>query len=766
MRDEDAAKLVNFNRTTQSFRNLMNRECDALIVSEPNAAVYTEMEAAGFAIDKEEISTEALIFVVNENNPVESLTTEQIRDIYSGKITNWKEVGGNDAPIAAFQRNEGAGSQALMRLLVMKDTEFAEAPEGYVATEMGELMRAVKAFDGSANAIGYSVYYYANDMKMAQGLKIIAVDGVEPDADTIRARKYPHLNAYYCVIPKDAAEGSPARILYDWMVSDDGQRLVAAQGYVSVKEPAEKEKPDGICSELPGGVKVHCDYTWTTPYRFPEEMFERLAEGPLEELSARDDYGKLYVYYDNNLYETYEDGYGYSERSCGLFDAKGRLVTDPVYTDIFTLTYTGPGLYSRSNTGLIGLEKGTKEKVVYGDGTEYEEYVPKTKFASLDGSFVTEKEYGAYSAGAEGICLSDSYDSQDFEIMDYTGKTVLTSEELYKAHPELQYPADSAYRLWFEDYGSGYYLFSTGDNYYFLNAKDLAADYIFNYASGFLNGKAIVGMQEGEEMKYGLLSAKDGLVVPCTYREISLLSNGSYAAYDGEKLHILDEDLKELFTIRSDGNFDSTKHYLVRYFGNQWNDGTEKIFYDPEGKVAFDDADGLFSYYPSTDLITAPGFAPAADGRMNVSADGDGMWVYDLSDGSSRFFPGLDTCWPFYNMDSTYDLPYLQLSFYDPDTEINRVLVIDEDLEVRVEEEGWIYGISDDAANEIYLELRNADGTRIEILDRNLKSLAVLDEYPVIWDGLLVTSGEQACEAVDFEGNLKFRRIMSSAFDD
>ena len=228
--------LVQFNRTTQSFRNLMNGECDILIVGEPNAAVYDEMDEQGFQADIETIATDALVFVVNADNPVDNLTTEQVRKIYSGEITNWSEVGGNDAPIEAFQRNENAGSQALMIKLVMQDTPLMDAPEDYIVTSMGGLMEAVKSYDNSANALGYSVYYYANDMQMAQGLKILSIDGVAPSAETIRSGEYPHRNAYYCVVPADAAADAPNRILYEWLMTEEGQRLVAAEGYVSTLE--------------------------------------------------------------------------------------------------------------------------------------------------------------------------------------------------------------------------------------------------------------------------------------------------------------------------------------------------------------------------------------------------------------------------------------------------------------------------------------------------------------------------------------------------
>ena len=193
-------------------------------------------EAVSDLVQFNRIASDALIFVVNAGNPVNNLTTEQVRQIYAGEISNWAQVGGNDAPIMAFQRNEDAGSQALMRKLVMGDVPMAEAPVDYTIGSMFGLMEVVKSYDNSANAIGYSVYYYAYDMEMAQGLKILSIDGVAPSAETIRSGAYPHLNAYYCVIPADAALDSPNRVLYEWLMTPEGQQLLALEGYVSVLE--------------------------------------------------------------------------------------------------------------------------------------------------------------------------------------------------------------------------------------------------------------------------------------------------------------------------------------------------------------------------------------------------------------------------------------------------------------------------------------------------------------------------------------------------
>ena len=232
--EDEVSDLINFSRTTESYRELMRGNRDLVIAAEPNEAVFDEMKEAGFEIEMEPFAMDALVFMVNAGNPVESLTLEQLRGIYTGEITNWSEVGGEDAEIVAFQRNAESGSQVLMEKLVMDGTEMTEPPEGYMIASMGGLMDAVKEYDNSSNAIGYSVYYYAHDMQMAGGLKLLKIDGVAPEAATIRSGEYPFLNPYYVAMNAAEPEGSMTRVLYDWLLGPDGQKLVDMKGYVSV----------------------------------------------------------------------------------------------------------------------------------------------------------------------------------------------------------------------------------------------------------------------------------------------------------------------------------------------------------------------------------------------------------------------------------------------------------------------------------------------------------------------------------------------------
>ena len=197
-------------------------------------ALKDQEKSAG--LQETTVALDGIAIIINAGSKVADLTVAQIADIFTGKITNWSQVGGEDRDIIPFQRNPEAGSQALMKKLVMDGLEMMEPPVDYTAGSMSSLLEGVRQYDNSPAAIGYTVYYYAHDMEMAQGLKLLSIDGTAPSPDTIRSGEYPFLNPYYAVMDKDEAEDSPARILYDWLLGEEGQSLVAQEGYVSILE--------------------------------------------------------------------------------------------------------------------------------------------------------------------------------------------------------------------------------------------------------------------------------------------------------------------------------------------------------------------------------------------------------------------------------------------------------------------------------------------------------------------------------------------------
>ena len=99
-----------------------------LVVYEAPDYVKEELKEANAQLEQKPIGRDALVFIVNENNPVKSLTRQQLKDIYAGKITNWKEVGGEDLAIVPFQRGEDSGSQTLFRKLLIQGGELMNPP--------------------------------------------------------------------------------------------------------------------------------------------------------------------------------------------------------------------------------------------------------------------------------------------------------------------------------------------------------------------------------------------------------------------------------------------------------------------------------------------------------------------------------------------------------------------------------------------------------------------------------------------------------------
>ena len=159
---------------------------------------------------------------------------QQLRDIYAGKITNWKAVGGQDLDIVAFQRGEDSGSQTLFKKLLIQGGELLTPPSELAPAEMGELVDSIADYNNSANAIGFSVYYYIDQMYSKPGLRLLTVDGVTPSNDTLADGSYPLCNDFYAVIHPDAAADSPERRLYDWLDTDAGQDCIKKSGYVAV----------------------------------------------------------------------------------------------------------------------------------------------------------------------------------------------------------------------------------------------------------------------------------------------------------------------------------------------------------------------------------------------------------------------------------------------------------------------------------------------------------------------------------------------------
>ena len=235
MTSQEVKQFIKHNTTHNAYVNLIDGKADIIFVTEPSPDELSLAKSKGVEFEVVPVVKEAFVFLVNVENPVDVITQNQIQEIYQGKVTNWKALGGPDKDIIAYQRPDNSGSQTLMQSLVMKDLQLAKAPMELKPEEMSGLIEVIASYDNSDRAIGYSVYYFANSMYSKDTIKFIKVDGVEPDPENISNGTYPYTSAYYAVLRKSEPQDTSARKLLAWLLSADGQKLAEDSGYVPLK---------------------------------------------------------------------------------------------------------------------------------------------------------------------------------------------------------------------------------------------------------------------------------------------------------------------------------------------------------------------------------------------------------------------------------------------------------------------------------------------------------------------------------------------------
>jgi len=178
------------------------------------------------------IAFDGIAIVVNPNVKLDTITKDQVRDIFSGKVTNFKDVGGPDAPITIVSREEGAGTRTAFEDLVMlakdangKDVKTPIFEKAILQQSNGQIRTTVATTE---NSIGYLSFGFLDN-----SVKALKLDGVEPTVDNVKNKTYKvsrPLNMLTKGDPKPLAKA-----FIDFILSDEGQKLVVADGYMTVK---------------------------------------------------------------------------------------------------------------------------------------------------------------------------------------------------------------------------------------------------------------------------------------------------------------------------------------------------------------------------------------------------------------------------------------------------------------------------------------------------------------------------------------------------
>ena len=233
--EAEAEEFIVHTKTANAYQNLIDKKTDLIFVSEPSDDILNNAKNAGVEFEMVGIGRDAFVFVINKENKVSTLTIEQIQDIYTGKITNWSQVGGENTNIIAYQREANSGSQNLMEKMVMKDLKMMEVPKEYQISSMEGLIEGVASYSNAKNSLGYSIYLYAKEQYVRDSIKFLSINGVYPTDETIADGTYPLSKIVYAIYRKDEPANSTVRQLVEWLKTEAGQKVVEAGGYVALK---------------------------------------------------------------------------------------------------------------------------------------------------------------------------------------------------------------------------------------------------------------------------------------------------------------------------------------------------------------------------------------------------------------------------------------------------------------------------------------------------------------------------------------------------
>ena len=207
---------MQYKNTVRGFNAVVDGDTDIFLTAHPSAEQMEYAASKGVELELIPIGREAFVFFVNKDNPIDGLKASEIRDIYAGNITNWKEVGGPDRMINPLTRIAGSGSQTMMDKFMGDVKTVQRSP--------------LAIFGGS---LGYSFRFYLAGMVANKDVKMISIDGISPDIESIKDGSYPLTAQFYAVYRKDNTNPNVKTVM-DFLLSSEGQDLIEQVGYAGL----------------------------------------------------------------------------------------------------------------------------------------------------------------------------------------------------------------------------------------------------------------------------------------------------------------------------------------------------------------------------------------------------------------------------------------------------------------------------------------------------------------------------------------------------
>lgn len=283
--DKETLKKQSFEKNTEeAYTGLINGDLQVIFSSFPTDKETRMASLAGKTLNPIPILNGGFVFFTNKENSVKNLTETQLYNIYTGTATNWKELGGKDEPIVAYQRSGKSAAQEEMYREVVPEAEIKKVSKDMKKETTEDVIAAVAENSG---AIGFAHYYYFEKASSKDSVKMLDVNGIKPNKKNIEKAKYPLTVYSYAIVTMeegttdlegvikmvdqrldskkaatdvvktdekaaegDKAEATPAESsvkkplklkFIKWILSEKGQKLAEECGFIRHGDPLPKE---------------------------------------------------------------------------------------------------------------------------------------------------------------------------------------------------------------------------------------------------------------------------------------------------------------------------------------------------------------------------------------------------------------------------------------------------------------------------------------------------------------------------------------------
>ena len=222
-RDEAQKLLTVCDTTDDCYTKLINGECDIVLAPTYGLNVANELKDMPLPIVETVLNTDALVFVTNGKSGVESLTAEQIKSLYMGEITDWKEFELEKCPVTLFGCAKGTAARGTFERFF--GTEMSEPlVNKTVLTSKGEFATEI-SYDNRDGAIGYSLLSVVS-ANSGSAVKPLSVDGVAPTKENIASNKYIYKTSILAAMRGGEDENSKSAVLYRWLTGEQGKQIL------------------------------------------------------------------------------------------------------------------------------------------------------------------------------------------------------------------------------------------------------------------------------------------------------------------------------------------------------------------------------------------------------------------------------------------------------------------------------------------------------------------------------------------------------------